>query len=406
MNILVLSDKLHPTPNANGICLINIIREMERLGHTIWNVDRVESPDMEKRNERNICFFSELILSWIACTSMKDRFVYIIKRLFGFFSYPRYDRSIVKRYVTECLSFKEINKIDIIICICNPIETVEAALTIKKIYPSKKVIIYNLDTVSGIPLPKLEKKFEKYFKSKAYRWETRTFSIADLIVNLKCHKKHFTSKKYKFISDKLLFQDVPLLIKQSKKISVCQKDNTNIQLIYAGAFYKQLREPNVLLSLFEHILIEDNNDYSLLILTSSGYCREIASMTKCSRICTHEYISGDAFDEIMANSDILVSLGNKDSIMFPSKIVSYIALGKPIIHLYQDEKDSVIEYLANYPDKLLVDYRNGVNINKRLIMDYLHQSHSSIDMNKLYELYRESTPDFNASQILKRLEGC
>lgn len=405
MNILVLSDKLHPTPNANGLCLINIVREMERMGHSLWNVDRVDTICLEDKSERTICFFGKNILSWAACNNIKERLFYIVKKIFSFLAYPRYNRTIVRRYVAEGLALMEINKFDLILCVCNPVETVESALMLKKKHPSVKLVVYNLDTVSDIPLPKLEQKIEHYFRLKAYRWERRVFSQSDAIVNLKCHKAHFSSDKYSLYSQKMLYQDVPLLIKQHYRKSPSQNEKNNIQLVYAGAFYRQMREPELLLSLFDGLSLDGVRDYSLLILTSPGYCREIDSKTDNTHILTHEYLSGKAFDEVMETSDVLVSLGNKESIMFPSKIVSYMALGKPIIHIYQDDKDSVIEYLRNYPDKLLVDYRAGIGLNKKIIFDYLNMEHTPVDVNELYELYRESTPEYNANQILERLEG-
>lgn len=403
MNILVLSDRLHPTPNANGLCLINIVREMERIGHSLWNVDRVDSLSLENKSERTICFYKKNILSWVACNSIKERFVYIIKRLFGFLRYPKFDGGIVDRYVKEALSFSDINEVDVIFCICNPVETVEAALRIKSIYPSLKLIIYNIDTISDIPFPKIDKPIAGILAQKALKWENEAFSQADVIVNLKCHENHFRKKQYKEYHSKMLFQDIPMLVRPSTGADINRTSGgRQANLVYAGSFYRQLREPSLLLDLFDNDIFFD---YTLQIFTSKSYCNIIRHLTgHNNHIVTCDYMNADELEKVIINTDFLVSLGNKQSNMFPSKIVSYVAYGKPIIHIYQDDMDPVPGYLEQYPDKLLVDIRDELSANRQKVAEYIKNKHRLIPWEGIYSIYMGSTPDYNTKQITNKIK--
>ena len=57
----------------------------------------------------------------------------------------------------------------------------------------------------------------------------------------------------------------------------------------------------------------------------------------------------------MRQSDILLSIGNMDPNLIPSKLFKYMSIGKPIIHLKRGERDSCLPYLARYPLALVLD---------------------------------------------------
>ena len=62
---------------------------------------------------------------------------------------------------------------------------------------------------------------------------------------------------------------------------------------------------------------------------------------------------------MISNAQVLISIGNANTDMVPSKIFEYMATGKPIIHFYSTERDSCIQYYKKYPLSLLIKEDNS-----------------------------------------------
>ena len=62
----------------------------------------------------------------------------------------------------------------------------------------------------------------------------------------------------------------------------------------------------------------------------------------------------DVAMQYIGNADVLLSIGNVDSPMAPSKIYEYMSTGKPIIHVYTYEKDPCLDPLRIYGNALLI----------------------------------------------------
>lgn len=403
MKYLVLGHHLYPIPDANGICLMNILNEIQKSGNDVKVISQVSEKSNEINDGNTIRFYHHQLLSWSGCKTVFERLRYITRRLITLFNYPRIDESLVKKYVTSSRKVTDNEEIDVILCVCNPIESVEAAVRLKYLYPGKKLVIYNIDTISDVPFPKIEQPIAKYLSKKAYQWEKRVFNKADVIVNLNCHKSHFSSNNYKDYYNRMLFQDVPMLINPAPANSLVSENRDYLTLIYAGSFYRAMREPSILLHLFSGISVPQ---IKLKIFTSGSYCEIIKNMlVEKSNFQVASYLTPDALNNEIMKSDFLISLGNKESNMFPSKIVSYIAYGKPIIHIFQDELDPVLNYLKPYPEKLLIDNRGDANENRQKISDFLKVKHSLVDWNTIICLYKESTPLFCAHQVIKCIDG-
>jgi hypothetical protein len=60
------------------------------------------------------------------------------------------------------------------------------------------------------------------------------------------------------------------------------------------------------------------------------------------------------------HGDVLVNIGNATSHQLPSKLVEYVASGKPILNIARTSSDSSARFLAGYPDHLtLIDHGHG-----------------------------------------------
>lgn len=382
MHFLILADNYHPMPLANSICLRSLIEEIETMGHRCTIVNRVN--DGVKIDDcDNIISFN---------CSRKPEYGTLMNTLYKIaqlFVYPHVYKRLVGCYY-EQIKKVDLSTVDVILSMCNPIESVLAALKVKESHLQIQQIVYNVDTLSDFRIRWIEGVCCPMWQRKAFSVEKIIFEKADLVVFLSSHKDFYSVSKYSKWSPKFLFQEVPLL-KVIKNNNMVDNDRS----LYAGRFYKDFREPNILLDLFK------NTPLGLDIYTTEKYCKIIKGGGHISNnIKIYEYIPEDELNNIMLKSKILVSIGNKSSNMFPSKTVSYVAMCKPIIHIFHDNIDPVVDYLKDYPDVLFVDLRNSLAKNRALVAEFCSRDHQPINASEIEKRYRTSTPEYCSKEIL------
>lgn len=382
MNFLIIAENYYPLPLANSICIKNIVEELESIGHHCLVINRTDAITNIENSDR-IHNFHYIKVPLYGCIR---RFVYKIGQLFV---YPHVNKKLVLAYYKQIKNL-DLSNVDVIVSICNPLEGVLAAISIKREYARIKQVIYNVDTLSDFRIQRIESICCPFWRKFAYRVEKKIFTQADLIVFFKSHRAFYSKSRYVEFKDKFLFQDVPLLSLSGNPVS---KDNGHC--IYAGRFYRDFREPSVLLKIFI------DTGMPLDIYTTLGFHEIIINEVGSSNnICVYEYIPEDILYDKMKQSRILMSIGNKSSSMFPSKIVTYLSMCKPIIHLFFDDMDPVIEYLKNYPDVLFVDLRDSIAKNRALVSNFYTKEHPQIDIAEIKSRYETSMPQFCAKEII------
>lgn len=146
---------------------------------------------------------------------------------------------------------------------------------------------------------------------------------------------------------------IPPLLRSSCLVSGGQAGNKkNINWIFVGTLYKKIRSPKYLLKLFSQVNnLDKNHDHILHFYGETKMCKEdfipYSNMIG-NKIILHGVVGPDRVSEVLSNSDVLVNIGNKTSYQLPSKLVEYIALGKPIVNIKSIEKDSSEEFLRCY----------------------------------------------------------
>lgn len=127
-------------------------------------------------------------------------------------------------------------------------------------------------------------------------------------------------------------------------------DSSKINFVYAGSFYKEIRNPTFLLEAFMH-----TRENAVLHLFCSSDCDELinqAVATSHGKIVRHGMVGPDEIADVYAGADVLVSVGNSLPEFKPSKTFEYIATCKPILNIYYNGlRDDVLE---NYPMNLQI----------------------------------------------------
>lgn len=126
-------------------------------------------------------------------------------------------------------------------------------------------------------------------------------------------------------------------------------DEADINCVYAGSFYQDIRNPECMLYQFSHM----NDPRIKLHLFSSG-CEELVRQyaVQSSAIVVHPRVTADEMVQVYREADVLVNIGNAMAEFLPSKTFEYIATGKPIVNFYYSGLRNTV--LCDYPMTLQI----------------------------------------------------
>lgn len=127
-------------------------------------------------------------------------------------------------------------------------------------------------------------------------------------------------------------------------------DSLKTNFVYAGSFYKEIRNPSFLLEAFMH-----TREDAVLHLFCSSDCDELINQAVAAshgKIVRHGIVGPDEIADVYTEADVLVSVGNSLPEFKPSKTFEYIATCKPILNIYYNGlRDDVLE---KYPMSLQI----------------------------------------------------
>lgn len=155
----------------------------------------------------------------------------------------------------------------------------------------------------------------------------------------------------------------------SSHIKNKQSNSEQVRLIYAGAVYKDIRNPEFMMKACGSI-----SDITLDMFTnigdSRGECDEILNKNKSSNISIKPYVPKTQYIDMICNEyDILVNIGNISDLQAPSKMLDLLSTGRPILNFYFC-KDSQYRMIERYPLGMNVHCDAGYNADA--IRDFCH----------------------------------
>lgn len=248
-----------------------------------------------------------------------------------------------KNLQKQCKKIIEENGIDTIISVSNPFENHAIAYELVKKEPQLRWFPYLMDSNRNNAVYVGKQEIElKYFD----------YAEKVLIVPALLHDKKFLED----FSTKIEVLDMPIVPVQIEPI--VKTTDENMTFVYAGKFYEEIRNPSHLFEIFEML----PRNYILKIFY--GGCNDVVQEYKeklGDRLQVSGYISPEELDKVIAEANVVISLGNTVVNQVPSKIYDLIAYGKPILNFYQREDDISIGHLAPYPLCKNISYM-GANI--------------------------------------------
>ena len=107
-------------------------------------------------------------------------------------------------------------------------------------------------------------------------------------------------------------------------------------------------------------------------------------------------------EKIILNTDILVSIGNAVSNSLPSKVIDYIAYGKPIIHFSSQKNDVCKNYFDKYPLALVIDESAPVNHACDLIKEFIAENKGKkVSYDTISKIFYRNEPQYSANMIME-----
>lgn len=207
------------------------------------------------------------------------------------------------------------------------------------------------------------------------------------------------------IREKLYPLQFPNLVKCDAVGPQKQNENNQLHCLYTGRFVPKLREPDFLLALFQQL----PSNFVLQIVGGDTYDGGNAPLAAGknqlgNRLALTGTVDPDQVPQYLAGADILIHLGNNNTSQLPSKLFEYMASGKPILHIYQQESCPSKKMLETYPMALSIPQAEITPELLDQVVQFCEKNKGkAIEYKQIYALYKEYSPNNVAKQMEETL---
>lgn len=226
---------------------------------------------------------------------------------------------------------------DAIVAIAQPFGWAVLANELKERYPGAKIYLYMLDPYIynyTLPQSKIEYR-KKQFKRFTNNLDGIIFTRG---IKEEAEKHNCTIRK------RSITVDLPNMIPHKTMQTKNYLDK--IELMFAGRFYPDIRNPQKMFNVLLQIL----DERTIFSMFSRGCDAMANSFTQsCPHVKQMDFLPHEKYVKYFEGVDILVNLENTIPNQLPSKVFEYIASGKPIINFYEDENSMGLHYFCRYP---------------------------------------------------------
>lgn len=353
MNILFLLDNMYTYESANVVFGRNVGNYLSEVcGHNVAFLVNCEENRQNAMGKMKCIFFcsrkEKNIYDRIKTSRMEGKGIW--RQFFSLFKNASNIRGLLSLLFLKISPLEKIyrnklenvckdNQFDAVVSVSAPHYTMFA---LSKANISAKKICYMLDPYWSNStmryMASLSREISLYKKIDSAL-------ITDLMLTDNLNSK---LKKYKAKMVSLSFPGV-------RKIAECESsslifDNKNINCVFIGNLYPDIRSPEYLLELFSRLP-------SKMHLFFIGGGREAFEKTFFEhyqnilgkRLHFEDAIPQMQAEQLIFQSDMLVNIGNKIKNQLPSKLLQYISSGKPILNVCKIQNCPSIKYIEKYP---------------------------------------------------------
>ena len=200
-------------------------------------------------------------------------------------------------------------------------------------------------------------------------------------------------------ADKLYMAEFPNLVPLPEGEAGADWDRSKIHCAYVGQLYPDIRDPSFMLRLFS--ALRDSGIVLHVIGDAPGQAARWQSLL-AENIVLHGRVPYAEAAAYMKAADILVNLGNSVANQMPSKVIDYIAAGKPVLNLYKREDCPTLRYMERHPAALSVLESSGGPDLRTVdeVRKFCGQKRGcSVPFAEMARIYRTCTPEYVAVQL-------
>lgn len=306
------------------------------------------------------------------------------------FTQPNNLYSYVKAVRKELEKLHKQKNIDAIFSVGAPMAAHVAACQFRKRHPNVRWITYTVDSYAA----------QNKGNSKAFSFEKTVLGTADWVL---LSEEIYRNSPLLFVDFKDKCGVLPYLMPPTPRQDEDKRyfDPQKINLVYAGRFYKTIRNPEYLLQ-----LAMEMDDRYVLHLYCQSDCDSLVNdyvAHSQGKIIRHDPVSVDEIQQIYMQADILVSVGNNTSEFMPSKTFEYIASGKPIINVfYPGLKDAVLE---QYPLALQLERDTSIQAGGKKLCSFVRETqHKQLNREAIDEIFYKHSSENIKSILMERMK--
>lgn len=392
-NILVLTEGYFGKATANGICAKAIVDEMKMQGIQPLVISCDDEVDHTLCDGRNVSICNGVGRKRVKKNKMVTA-LRLIRSVILHSRTPEYSKNLVSEIVSAGKTMFQEKNIDTIVCVYFPIETVVAGYELKGLFPDTKLIVYEVDSVvDGITG---SSKWGRHIVFSYKRFMSHLYERADRIIVIKCHKEAWLAEHEQH-RERLRIADLPLLCKRVW-VPKTEKNRQTVSFLYSGVFDLNYRTPIRMIDIFQKV---GNIGEWKIHLYSKGcedYLQQVALAN--SWVENHGYVEQAVLEEATAAADFLLCIGNRVSASLPSKLITYMTYGKPIIHFSLQKNDVCAEYLKRYPLALCISCDENEIIAAEKIKEFMRNvMDKTVEYEEISDIFRMNHPAYSVALI-------
>ena len=271
------------------------------------------------------------------------------------------------------------------VCFKNPNDTIAGAIEANLSAP---IIAYELD-----PWENEEGQIDEMVREQQYFLEK---NCAAIISTMLLYKTYFESGS-RIPPERVSRAEFPNIIEQKMTNASLFTDNM-IHCVFTGQLYDDIRNPKFTIDLFSKL---GKEGIVLDIFGNDNGC--LKNITLPENVIYHgEVMSEDATAYIMS-SDVVVNIGNTLMNQMPSKILTYISTGKPILNIIKDKECPTLKYVNKYP--LAISVLESDSVTEAIVNevgDFCRQSRGkAVEFNTIKKMYHEATPEYVGNSLFE-----
>lgn len=403
--VLICIAEFYPLQNASANCVINICHELKKLDESLqFDVLCLKSNPADFDEEYFDCFSIHRI--YVRGEIGKQAFFEYAKELpfpkerkyFFLIAKALYRirqrvskhpwRVLYKTFLRKIEELNHNNRYKIIMPVSGNFSTSYACAKYKKRFPNQSVIAYWLDPLIMNPLfsnkdPRSLKNDNEFIQ----RYSDRMIVTPVIYNHLENKRGVFPAEFPSFFEDEHYTNDPHNIVFDSEKHN----------LLYTGTFYKDIRNPELLIQIIA--ALPDKVVLHICGIVGESFLKKHQDLISKGRIVLHGNVSHQILYNAIIDCDYLVNYGNLTEFLLPSKLISYISTGKPIINVYQINNCPSFDYLKQYQPYLNLYARDNSKENSRTLMSFISSNSCCLDRDTIFEKYKECTKKYISERI-------